>query len=76
MPDLTEALLTLDEAAELIAVSKISLRRWTKNGTVNCVRVGSRGDRRFLRKDLETYVSARSYESSSNPDVKNPTQSR
>ena len=61
MYTLTEGLLTLDEAAELIGVSKISLRRWTRDGTLGCVRVGSRGDRRFRRKDLERYISARLY---------------
>jgi excisionase family DNA binding protein len=65
MINLTEGLLTLDEAAELIGVSKISLRRWTRDGTMSCVRVGSRGDRRFRRKDLETYISARIYEAAS-----------
>jgi excisionase family DNA binding protein len=56
-----EGLLNLDEAARLIGVSKISLRRWTRNGTLFCVRVGARGDRRFRRADLESYVSSRLY---------------
>ncbi len=61
MNTLTEGLLTLDEAAQLIGVSKISLRRWTRDGSLSCIRVGSRGDRRFRRKDLERYISTRLY---------------
>ena len=50
-------LLTIDEAARLLSVSKTSLRRWTKLGTLPCVRVGARQERRFLQQDLERFLS-------------------
>jgi excisionase family DNA binding protein len=59
MSTFTEGLLTLEEAARLLGVSKITLRRWTRSGSLGCVRVGQRGDRRFRREDLEFYVAAR-----------------
>src|SRR2546427_3142011 len=50
-------LLTIDEAAQYLNVSKTSLRRWTKLGTLPCVRVGARHERRFLQQDLERFLS-------------------
>ncbi len=48
--------MTLDEAAAYLGVSKVSLRRWTVNGQLRCVRVGSRRDRRFQKSDLDAYI--------------------
>jgi excisionase family DNA binding protein len=59
MAGFNEGLLTLEDAARLLGVSKITLRRWTRSGSLGCVRVGQRGDRRFRREDLEEYVSTR-----------------
>ena len=41
------SLLTLDEAATYLAVSKTTLRRWTNDGRLACHRVGPRNERRF-----------------------------
>ena len=49
-------LMTLDETAAYLGVAKITLRRWTVNGQLRCVRVGSRRDRRFRRSDLDAYI--------------------
>jgi excisionase family DNA binding protein len=49
-------LMSLDEAAVRLRVSKVTLRRWTKSGMVSCVRIGSRGDRRFRREDIECFI--------------------
>src|SRR5258706_7075469 len=50
-------LLTIEEAAQHLNVSKTSLRRWTKLGTLPCVRVGARQERRFMLQDLERFLS-------------------
>jgi excisionase family DNA binding protein len=50
-------LLTIEEAAQHLNVSKTSLRRWTKLGTLPCVRVGARQERRFLQQDLERFLT-------------------
>jgi excisionase family DNA binding protein len=50
-------LLTIEEAAQFLNVSKTSLRRWTKLGTLPCVRVGARRERRFLQDDLECLLN-------------------
>ena len=53
----TRRLLTIEEAAQFLNVSKTSLRRWTKLGTLACVRVGARRERRFLQDDLERLLN-------------------
>ena len=54
---MTKRLLTIDEAARFLNVSKTSLRRWTKLGTLPCARVGVRRERRFKRDDLERLLN-------------------
>jgi len=48
--------MTLDEASAYLGVAKISLRRWTVNGQLKCVRVGPRCDRRFRKSDIDAYI--------------------
>jgi excisionase family DNA binding protein len=50
--DATAGLLTLEEAARYLNVSKVSLRRWTNRGRLHCLRIGSRRERRFRVEDL------------------------
>lgn len=57
-------LLTIDEAARYLSVSKSSLRRWTRLGKLVCSRVGARRERRFRREDLDRVL---------HPDVAAPT---
>lgn len=51
-------LLTIEEAATYLSVSKTSLRRWTNEGRLGCVRVGRRGERRFRLDDLDRFLQA------------------
>ncbi len=50
-----EPLLTLEQAARYLNVSKASLRRWTNDGRLACHRLGARGERRFARTDLDAH---------------------
>jgi len=52
-----EGLLTVSEAAEYLNVSKVTIRRWTNNGTLACVRVGVRKERRFVESELRKLIS-------------------
>jgi excisionase family DNA binding protein len=52
----TRQLLTIEEAARYLNVSKTSLRRWTNSGRLRCHRVGVRGERRFAVADLEEFL--------------------
>lgn len=52
-------LLTIEDAAGYLNVSKISLRRWTNSGRLRCLRLGVRGERRFSKADLDEFLAAR-----------------
>lgn len=58
LPTPIEPLLTLQQAAQYLSVSKSSLRRWTNEGRLGCVRVGTRGVRRFRKADLDQFLQA------------------
>src|SRR2546421_2422019 len=45
-------LLDIAQAAALLHVSPMSLRRWTNSGRLSCFRIGGRRERRFRRADL------------------------
>lgn len=49
-------LLDIGEAAKFLNVSEASLRRWTNAGTLPCLRVGRRRERRFRREDLLAFM--------------------
>lgn len=51
-----EKLLTLDEAAAFLGVSKVSLRRWTNDGVLGCHRLGPQGRRRFDLEQLKKFA--------------------
>ncbi|MEA2706864.1 MAG: hypothetical protein QOH22_1652 [Gemmatimonadaceae bacterium] len=49
-------LLDISEAAQLLSVSETSLRRWTNDGLLPCLRIGRRRERRFRRADLLAFM--------------------
>lgn len=54
-----DPLLTIDEAAAYLRVSKTSLRRWTRDGILECVRIGPRAERRFRQSVLNAFLMDR-----------------
>ncbi len=52
-----QALLTIEDAATILNVSKATIRRWTNTGLLPCSRIGKRGERRFLKVDLMKFVT-------------------
>lgn len=53
--DLPE-LLTIEEVANLLRVSKITLKRWGKSGKLPALRINSRGDRRYRKEDVLRFL--------------------
>ena len=51
-----DKLLDIAEAAAFLHVSETSLRRWTNEGRLSCLRVGRRRERRFRRQDLIAFM--------------------
>ena len=49
--DISKELLTIDEVAAMLKVSKMTLHRWDKNGVLKKIEVG--GHRRYRRSDIE-----------------------
>ncbi len=49
-------LMDIHEAARFLRVSEVSVRRYTNNGVLPCLRVGGRRERRFRRADLEAFL--------------------
>lgn len=47
----SDQLFTIDEAAKLLSVSKMTLYRWDKNGYLKKVEIG--GKRRYRKSDIE-----------------------
>ncbi|MFT4563869.1 MAG: excisionase family DNA binding protein [Gammaproteobacteria bacterium] len=56
LPKVRPALLNIGEAAEMLRVSEVSLRRWTDSGALHCERVGGRRERRFREADLLAFL--------------------
>lgn len=51
-----EPLLDIEQAARFLNVSETSLRRWTNDGRLACLRVGRRRERRFRKADLLAFM--------------------
>ncbi|MEX2515578.1 MAG: MEDS domain-containing protein [Gammaproteobacteria bacterium] len=48
--------LNIHQAAKLLQVSAVSLRRWTDSGRLNCYRIGGKRERRFRQEDLIAFL--------------------
>ena len=48
----TDNLMTIGEVAEFFRVVPLTIKRWTKAGKLPCIRINSRGDRRYLRSEI------------------------
>ncbi len=62
-------LLSINEAANLLGVSKITLRNWDKNAILKALRVGKRGDRRYKRVDIEALLKGKELPHEINKDT-------
>jgi transcriptional repressor of dcmA and dcmR len=51
-----ERLLDIKDAAALLKVSEMTIRRWTNAGKLKCYRVGGKRARRFHMSDLEAFL--------------------
>ena len=55
-----ERLLNVKEAAALLNVAEMTIRRWTNAGALRCYRVGGKHERRFRIEDLQAYLDQQS----------------
>ena len=50
-------LLTLQQAADMLGVHPNTMRNLDKRGELKAIRFGTRGDRRYLKSDIDKYLS-------------------
>ena len=48
--------LSMLEVAKLLGVARITIKRWSQSGKLKFTRVGKRGDRRYLRSEIERLI--------------------
>jgi excisionase family DNA binding protein len=53
-------MLTIAEASEMLRLHPNTIRRWADSGKLKAYRLGSRGDRRFRREDVEAILARKS----------------
>lgn len=51
-----EQLVNIENAAKMLGVHKETLRRWDRQGILKAVRIGRRGDRRYLPEDIQKII--------------------
>ena len=47
---------TTTQAARYLGVHPNTIRRWEAQGILPCYRLGTRGDRRFLREEVDRFL--------------------
>lgn len=52
-----ESMLTSSEVARILSVHINTVRRWSNQGILKSYRIGSRGDRRFKKEDIDSFFS-------------------
>ncbi len=50
-------LLTVREVAELLHLHSNTVRRWSDQGIIKTYRINRRGDRRFRREDVSSFLA-------------------
>jgi len=52
-----EPMLTTSDVARMLNVHINTVRRWSNQGALKTYRIGARGDRRFRREDIASFLS-------------------
>ena len=59
-PNISSPMLTASDVARLLSLHVNTVRRWTDKGIINAYRIGSRGDRRYRREDINSFIAQHS----------------
>ena len=69
-----DPMLTTSEVARILNVHINTIRRWSNQGILKAYRIGSRGDRRFKKADIDEFFSGdargRSQAAQADPDLR------
>jgi len=55
-------MLTIPEVAKLLHIHPSTVRQWTNKGLLPTYCIGTRGDRRFKRKEIDSFIKRAKYE--------------
>jgi excisionase family DNA binding protein len=55
--DKQDRMLRVSEVAEMLHVHPNTLRRWSEQGIIGAYRLGSRGDRRFSKSAIASFMT-------------------
>ena len=61
--NVTGNMLTVREVANVLHVHPNTLRRWADKGVIKSYSISSRGDRRFMSKDINEFLTGMSAQS-------------
>ena len=53
----TDSMLTIAEVSRILHVHPNTLRRWADKGIIKSYSITSRGDRRFMPRDIERFLA-------------------
>ncbi len=57
MAEKLQGLLTLKQVTDLLSVHPNTLRNWEKEGLIDVIRIGPRGDRRYKKQVIEKILN-------------------
>lgn len=52
-------IMTPDEVEKYLSISWMTLKRWTRTGKIKAIRINERGDRRYLREDVLSFLEGK-----------------
>jgi len=55
-------MLTIPEVARLLHIHPNTVRQWTNKGLLPAYGIGTRGDRRFKREEIDNFIERAKYE--------------
>lgn len=47
---------TIRELSQYLKVSMLTIKRWERKGKIESIRINSRGDRRYLREEIQRFI--------------------
>ena len=47
---------TIRELSQYLKVSMLTLKRWEKRGKIKSIRINTRGDRRYLKEEIQRFL--------------------
>ncbi len=50
-------MLTVNEVSQILHIHSNTVRRWANQGILKTYRVNNRGDRRFVREDIDRFLA-------------------